>query len=340
MSDGEAPSEIAYYYPEPYWLAQEGGWVKSLLLFFDEIAILLPSYMYGKHIVADPTLAGPIEDLGLLRVLRPETFVDEEMAARVTGVVEHLLDAGAFDALPESDSFAELSMSRMGFSTLRDLAEEVHHKLLVRGLAKESEDGLSVPLHPGLRSAYLVILAQLARETGQRHGLDLHPITNGRGAESSFLRLLELEPMPSRGHVVGFDLQTVGVDLDGIPLEEVLDFKRACGGAHRRYMQNLRRFTMELGAIESTDRGRALADRRAEIEEEARDLQRHSLQAWKSPKAVGGFSLGIAGAAWTLATANPVPAILGAIGAGLNMLPDKVEGSAYSYLFKAHKSLQ
>jgi hypothetical protein len=35
-------SELAYYYPEPYWLARESSWVKSLLLFFDGIAILLP----------------------------------------------------------------------------------------------------------------------------------------------------------------------------------------------------------------------------------------------------------------------------------------------------------
>lgn len=55
--------------PEPYWLADEGGWVKSLLLFFDEIAILLPEYMRGRHVIAEPTLAGPIEDLGLLRVI-------------------------------------------------------------------------------------------------------------------------------------------------------------------------------------------------------------------------------------------------------------------------------
>jgi hypothetical protein len=57
MADGAAPSEIAYYYPEPYWLAQEGGWIKSLLLFFDEVAILLPDYMRGQHVVADPSLA-------------------------------------------------------------------------------------------------------------------------------------------------------------------------------------------------------------------------------------------------------------------------------------------
>ena len=81
MDQPPAPSEIAYYYPEPYWLAGEGGWVKSLLLFFDEIAILLPEYMRGRHVIADPTLAGPIEDLGLLRVIEPETFVDEAPAA-------------------------------------------------------------------------------------------------------------------------------------------------------------------------------------------------------------------------------------------------------------------
>jgi hypothetical protein len=36
-------SELAYYYPEPYWLAHEGSWIKSLLLFFDGVAILLPA---------------------------------------------------------------------------------------------------------------------------------------------------------------------------------------------------------------------------------------------------------------------------------------------------------
>ena len=41
--------DIAYYYPAPYWSWNESSWVKSLLLFFDEVAILLPHYMYGQH---------------------------------------------------------------------------------------------------------------------------------------------------------------------------------------------------------------------------------------------------------------------------------------------------
>ncbi len=206
MDEPPVPSEIAYYYPEPYWLADEGSWVKSLLLFFDEIAILLPEYMRGRHVIADPTLAGPIEDLGLLRVIEPETFVDEATAAQLAEVIEALVEGGAFDELGEADRLAELSMSRMGMASLRSVAESVNAKLKERGLAKATEDGVSVPMHPVVRSAYLLVLAQLARETGARHGLDLHPVTNGRGAGTGFRRLLDANVMPSRGQVVDFDL--------------------------------------------------------------------------------------------------------------------------------------
>lgn len=46
--------EFAYYYPEPYWLAHESSWIKSLVLFFDGVAILLPNYMQVRELVADP----------------------------------------------------------------------------------------------------------------------------------------------------------------------------------------------------------------------------------------------------------------------------------------------
>ena len=340
MGERPAPSEIAYYYPEPYWLADEGGWVKSLLLFFDEIAILLPEYMRGRHVLADPTLAGPIEDLGLLRVIEPETFVDEATAAQLAEVIEALVEGGAFDDLGEVDRLAELSMSRMGMASLQAVAESVNAKLRKRGLAKATEDGVSVPMHPLVRSTYLLVLAQLARETGARHGLDLHPVTNGRGAGAGFRRLLDADVMPSRGQVVDFDLEVVTVELDTIPLEDVLAFKRESAGAHRHYMQNLRAFALDLSMMEEADRVRALADRRADLEDEARDLREHATKAWRSPKAVSGFGLGITGAAWSITAGNPVPAVLAAIGASFAMLPSKAEGSAYSYLFDARKQLR
>lgn len=74
--------DVAYYYPAPYWGMGEGGWVKSLLLFFDKVSILLSDYMYGRHRLADPVLAEPLEDQGLLEVLEPKTWIDQEMAKR------------------------------------------------------------------------------------------------------------------------------------------------------------------------------------------------------------------------------------------------------------------
>jgi hypothetical protein len=186
MTQASVPSEIAYYYPEPYWLAREGNWIKSLLLFFDEIAILLPDYMRGREVVADPTLAGPLEDRHLLRVLEPEWFVDETTTQKLTDLMAAFIEAGAFDDLARTCAFTELSMSRMGYGAIRDIAQKVYVALAERGLARETQDDVSIPMHPEIRALYLIILAQLAREAGSRHHLDLHPRDQRPGSRAGF----------------------------------------------------------------------------------------------------------------------------------------------------------
>ena len=77
MTDSPAePAEVAYHYPEPMWYRREGDWIKSLLLFFDEIALLLPRYMRERPYRDDSEIAGPLEHLGLLKILQPELFID------------------------------------------------------------------------------------------------------------------------------------------------------------------------------------------------------------------------------------------------------------------------
>ncbi len=106
------------------------------------------------------------------------------------------------------------------------------------------------PDAPLVRSVHLIVIAQLSREVGQRAGLDLHPVTDGRGAMDAFGRFLELAPMPSRGHVVGMDLEVVGIDLETIALDDVLAYRRENADAPRRYMQNLRAFARDLSLME------------------------------------------------------------------------------------------
>jgi hypothetical protein len=345
-SDGEL-SELAYYYPEPYWLAQESSWIKSLLLFFDGVAILLPNYMKGRELVADPSLAGPLTDLGLLKVLEPEWFVDEALSTRLAEGMVELIAGGAFDRPPgAAEGFAALSMSRMGFAELsasrmgnrhRGVFEMIHDDLKARGLAQDSKDGVSIPLRPDVRIAYLMLLAQEAREAGRRHGFDLHPTTNGRHARETVRSFLELSPMPSRHDVISFDLATASVDLDTVPLDEVLDFRTEHKVEHRAYLLNLRRFVEDITAADPADRRRLLDQRQEELGEQARGLRSLALGAFKRPTNAAGFALGLTGATWSLVTGNPVPAGLAALGAIVRLLPGRNSGSAYSYIFRAHR---
>src|SRR5213079_3342273 len=120
-----------------------------------------------------------------------------------------------------------------------------------------------------------------------------------------------------RGQIVKFELEEVSIDLDAISLDEVLDFRQQHHKAHRQYMQDLRSFSLELSLLGEADRERAVADRREQLHEQAHDLRRRIVAAWKSPKDVAGFALGLGGAAWAAAAGNPVPAALALLGAGL-----------------------
>lgn len=331
--------ETAYYYPEPYWGGRDSSWVKTLLLFFDDIAILLPDYMVGRHSTADPSLVEPLEDLGLLRILHPEWFVDAELTERMTAIVVELVTGGAFDDLSANEPFADLSMSRMGFGAAEDLASMVFEELEGRGLARRTKDGVSIPMHWRIRAVYLLLLAQFAREAGERHGFDLHPATNHGRLFLALGTLLNLRPMPSHGHVVTLDIETVSIDLDSVPLDEVLAFRDENADTYRRYMTELRLFALQLSLVEESERNRMFSDRRAAIDEHARELTGRVRKAFKNPKNATGFGLGIAGAAWSLGTMEPIPAALSLLGAMTRVLPDKATGSAYSYLFEARRSL-
>src|SRR5262249_40309289 len=107
------------------------------------------------------SLAAPLTDRGLLKVLEPEWFVDEPLAARLAEDMVELIVSGAFDrAYPGAYRFVGLSMSRMGYAELsasrmeskhRGVFEMIHDELKARGLALDSEDGVSIRLRPDVR---------------------------------------------------------------------------------------------------------------------------------------------------------------------------------------------
>jgi len=336
----EPSAEVAYYYPAPYWTADEGNWVKTLLVFFDRVAILLPGYMYGRHLTADPTLAGPLEDRGLLEVLEPNTWVDQKVTEDLATVLVDLLIAGAFDDLPSppGDRFQELSYSRMGYGADVGLSEMLVDELMTRGLARPTEDGVSVPLHPIVRTTILVVLGQLARVAGTRRGMAVHPATNDFTAARDLIRVLDREPMPSAGHVISLDLEAVTLNLDSVPLDDVLDFRAEHGDAHKSYMRSLRGFLAELAAIDAQDRERMLLERRQELADAAHELRTTARRGFA--KDLSSWSLGLAGATWAIAAADPLGLALTAAGLLAGAVPERASPpSAYSYVFSAERHL-
>jgi hypothetical protein len=147
--------------------------------------------------------------------------------------------------------------------------------------------------------------------------------------------------MPTRGRIVDFDLEVVAVDLDPVPLDEVLSFRAEHQADHRKYMSNLRAFCRDLSSIDSEpDRLRVLQDRRTELQEAADALKRQSWKSFKQPKNAAGFGLGLVGAGIGLATGGVPAAAVAAVGSQLvRLLPDRAPESVYSYLFAAQRAL-
>jgi len=328
--------DVAYLY-EPYWGPVSGDWIKSLLLFFDGVALLVPDYMRDRPLLTDPSLAQPLDEQGLLHRLSPETLVDQSAADALAELLDGLLRSGALDGLDPGTAFAELSHSRLGGSADAGLTGTVLRQLRERGLARDTHDGVSVPLHPAVRALVLVVLPQLLREPAEAAGYALQPTgTNPRTARA-LLDTLGMPAMPTAGNVVAVDLEQVTLDLAPVPLDEVLDFRRQHGAEHREYARDLRQFVRDVADLPSGDREQAILDRREALADHADRLRRLARTAWRRPLA--SFGLGIAGSAVSLASGNPLPAGLSAAAAIVGLRRQADPASAYAYVFRAQEHL-
>jgi hypothetical protein len=327
--------EVAFYYPGPMW--SDGEALKTLLLFFDGIALLVPRYMTERPEQHEPWMVGPLRKARLLHILEPETLVDKTATEELTTAIGGLLRSGAFDGLKKrGTAFQELSYSRLGGYGNHELAQGVLKELLRRKLARKSKDGVSIPLHPVVRGTVLVLLAQILRPKGPQLGMELSPTTDRPQLVDALSEVLSSGPPASAGRVVAFDLETVAPDLSAVPLDEVLSFRKAHHREFKEYARSVRQFVHEIGGLPAREREKAFRDRQEQIQDLASDLKRTSRKAWRKP---ASFALTITGAAWKWQTGDPIGALLAAAGAiGAAIGKDRAEVvNAYSYLFRAQR---
>jgi len=313
-------------------------WIKNIVLFFDGVALLVPEYMLDRPHHFDPSITTGLKEHGLLTILEPESFITQEAAELLTTQLTDILVSGVLDDLVNDvTEFRELSFSRLGGVVDSGLATMILDELQKRGLARTSKDGVSVPIHPKVHSLVLVLLAQILRAPGRDMGLTLHPATDRSRIHEALKDILRLPSMPSAGHVVSSDIEAVGIDLGPVPLDEVLDFRKAHGAQYRRYAEDLQKFVVHIGGVSAEEEQEDFRLRREMIRDAANDLSKTATQAWRRPL---GLSLEIAGAAWQLTTGDMIGSILGlgavVAAAGGSETPG---AGAYSYLFSARAKL-
>lgn len=323
--------EIAFYYPGPMW--HRDDWIKTMILFFDGIGILLPNYLHGNPEHETPEIAIPLREKNLLHYLEPETIVDAEATQRLSDAMLGVIQSGALDKLDKNAEFHELSASRLGWYGDHELAERLFAELKQRGLAQDSRDGKSIPMHYMVRGLILVLLSQILRGHGEKLGAELSPATDRPEFVTALGQLLSVPNAPSAGHVVAKDLETVAVDLRLVPMDEVLSFRKSYLKEHRAYINGVHRFTRELAMLSEKERTEEMTVRQEELQDLASKIKSVNEKAWKQP---ANFGLGMLGAFWGLAKHDYVGAALGAIRAFTGLKGESpVATGAYSYLFKA-----
>ena len=208
--------ELAFYYPNPMWTY--GDWIKNLVLFFDGIALLVPQYMKDRPEILDSSIVVGLTEHGLLEIIEPETAVDKSATENLAMAMTDVISSGVLDELvKEETAFHELSMSRLGSYGDKGLYRMIFEELKKRGLVEDSQDNVSIPMHPKVRSLVLVLLSQFLRPYGSVLNANLNPATDMGSMVRALTELLSVKTEHSGGRVIEFDLNTVTVDLGSVP---------------------------------------------------------------------------------------------------------------------------
>ncbi|MEW1950823.1 hypothetical protein AB0280_16420 [Pseudarthrobacter sp902506025] len=316
---------------------------KSLLLFFDGIASLETR---RESRLSPDSLLQSLAELGMLHTFEAESLVDESVALELSRLIDEAIEVGVLKPISEGEIYGALvDRQRVGHLLAPDIAESIVNNLSSHGLAKLLRGGSREELEMeefaanGHTKDFIhTALTQLVRRPAEARGLFLQPAEWSRDPDQcQFGRLLCDTQYPSVGQIVSFDLAQVTLDLEDIPLDEVLDFKRQYGAAHRRYAKDLRQFALELSLTPQAQLDRALTERRQQLADAADDLRSFARKSWQRP--LTSFGLGMSAAAIAWSQGNQLGAGISALGGILGLKRQAEPGSAFTYLFHAQRQL-
>ena len=326
----------ALLYDAPLATQEDLALLKVVLLFFDDIAVFsTPGHRSGPPAI-DPHLSTPLVDRGLLQFVDPRHVT----ASHTEAIVRATLHRAAMEneerwlaaaAAGEWSLDVPRLQERFPAPTLSSSPDsgslELFKFLAQDGLLfpdESTDDGWFVV--PGNASVANSILAQAVRATAGQQGWSIEPVATRRDEARVFSAIIDgaVENVGA-ADVVMSDLPAVTLNFRQVGLDDILDFRARHRSEFRAYVLALQ--ALLAPAPNSPD----LAPRRAALVDEAHRLLELQLRRWT--KDAGVVSLGIVGAAWTLASGDLLGALIGS--AGSQLLPDGgTPVSAYTHILR------
>ena len=333
--------DFAFYYPGQRF--QNVGWIKNLICFFDGIAMLIPGDMPNyrdRH--AEETVSA-LETRKLFRVIRPEEVVDQRATKALAKAFGKVIGSGRLDHLVKRgygnagrSAFESLAKAKLGLHSDHELADSIFQELRYRGLAYDLGEGIYIAVDKTVLVLILTLLAHILKPKGEGLGITLSPATDQKDVVAALHGILEPESAPpAASDVVSFDMNRVGVNLNRVPMDEVLDFRKENYGKHRDYILSVRKFARELSLMPLDEREAKFEQRQEVLKALSHDLRRIYRSSWNTRLP---FALGLAGAAWAATQGDPIAGALTALAAVSTLIPDEpTEVECYSYLISARQ---
>ncbi|MFF0110689.1 hypothetical protein [Streptomyces hirsutus] len=305
------------------------GQMKSLLLYFDGFALLLPDNHFCVTVAQEAELAQPLQQAGLLHNFAPRTWLDTDTARTIQQAAVRSRRAGG----PASISIGHMTGAAISSGHLAAeliSAHRVVEQMLRSGTVIRRRPDLGpdmVDMPERVRAAVLLTVGLAAQAKVSDHRIhlvgDLSQATRARSGKAE-----------RTGQILHQDILDVGMDLSQVPLNEILDYRREHGASYKAYAQDLRRFVRDLEAAEPIDHQRMLHERSESIADHASQLRR-ARRAWGRP--VTALAFAGAGAAWTLHQADIWGAVFAALGAAAGFSRPARPESPFTYLLETQK---
>jgi hypothetical protein len=327
----------ALLYDAPLSTREDVALVKAMLLFFDDIAVFSTPAHHSRPPAVDPYLIAPLADRGLLQFVNPRAAMTSQTEVIICSTLHRAAMEKADHWLAAAAAgHWDLEVPRLqgrvssAVPPPNDAGSLELYKFLAQDgwlFPEESSDD-EWAIAPGIASVANSILAQVVRASAGGHGGLVEPVATRRDEARVFTAIVDdtIENV-SAADVVMSELSAVTLDLSGIGVSDILDFRD-------RHRNELRSYLLGLHDLRaSAPMSQAFADRKAALVDQANRLR--ELQSRRWPNIGSTVSLGIIGATWTLGSGDLLGALIGGTAAGSQLRPDRpTQVSAYTYILR------